>query len=75
MLIIFTESVLLYHFKGFILEIKTRQYKRREVRVVLLHKNEKNRDHKGRWEKGDCYVQFRTSFGLNLISLFLFNKP
>ena len=36
MLIIFTESVLLYHFKGFILEIKTRQYKRKEVRVVLL---------------------------------------
>ena len=36
MLIIFTESVLLYHFKGFILEIKTRQYKRREV-LVLLH--------------------------------------
>ena len=27
MLIIFTESVLLYHFKGFILEIKTQQYK------------------------------------------------
>ena len=37
MLIIFTESVLLFHFKGFILEIKTRQYKRKEVRVVLLH--------------------------------------
>ena len=28
MLIIFTESVLLYHFKGFILEIKTQQYKK-----------------------------------------------
>ena len=37
MLIVFTESVLLYHFKGFILEIKTRQYKKKEVRVVLLH--------------------------------------
>ena len=40
MLIIFTESVLLYHFKGFILEIKTRQYKKKEVRVVLLHIHE-----------------------------------
>ena len=31
LIICFTETVLLYHFKGFILEIKTRQYKRKEV--------------------------------------------
>ena len=43
MLIVFTESVLLYHFKGLILEIKTRQYKRKKFySIVMLHSNKRS---------------------------------
>ena len=37
MLIIFTESVLLYHFKGFILEIKHDNTKERSFTVLLCY--------------------------------------